>query len=1137
VCDPHCRRDVDGNGQIDAFDLANLLGCWGPFAPGSVCECFDKDGDGQIRAIDLASLLGNWGPCLCTEDADCPEGQVCQDAQCVQDQKVVNDQCDTATAITDVPFSDLGIRFADAEDDPNIDPSCDNVLDCEGTAANSGLWYVYTPSMDCTALIDRVGPNDTVVSVWSGMNCNSLTELICLDSESASVMLTGGTTYFIVVSNFLCMEEPQGPLDFFFDCVQQECGNDIREGSESCDGLDAGDCQFGCGEDCTCTPQPPPANDHCPESITIFTDVPAFGQTDTATGEDVSLCTLNDAPDAWHCWTADCDGWATFSLCGDGTDFDTTMAIYDDCGGNELACNDDNDDCQESRSQVTLPVSRGTEYVVRASGFNGSHGEYELLVTCTSAQCGNGVTEGGEQCDGPTDAACPGGCQEDCTCGPPTNDGCDDAIDVGGLPAVAAGDSTFATDEDPDVCGTLIGSAGVWFTVVGNGNILTASTCDSVPFDSRLHVFCGTCAGPFCAGADDDGCGEEGGGSTVSWCSDAGTTYYVLVTGVDAEDRGAFELVVQEGLPCTDPPACEIPEVPTGACCTDVEAGECIDDLYEEACHGRGGAYGGDASMCSSVECATLTRCIYELVAVDPCEQELCEGKGVCPIAGVTFYDIDCEDASSCAPTLQRSVRCEGALPECCCTGTFELISPPEDRCRAAPRGVPKVPKEFCPQREKFECEFSRTQNTPFVIPPKAAKKKAPAEDERADFQEFKPNGMWEKCLWFESNQATIKIEADPTNCGCDPDCVGQIQVKITLTLVGITGGAGQGFSIMCDSLGVGEFTKQDAKRCKVKMGKITSADALTAQAFVPVPDTDPFEVQAMLNKKIPCLDGEYSRRLSILPTKVVDNLNMNPGSMVMPGDGGSDPNLGRPAFIDFTIKVKDCGEEITLEKLFFLNFATLKDERCWFKSLKKHANVADVFKSVKPVETDLQNPGGGEKPIPACHTPTVFRKLTGGAENYPDKGPPHVDPASVCGALLKFVESVRSFKANASALGLPVDLDALCDLQAAATAAVINAAALKGFVLASPDSTQGQKDNACAALAKAQKFRTAVNDAKSKAGADPPNDLKEKDLKKVKDAACELDAAAYSLLVGDDAIYPWSKFIMDLKACLRGGD
>ena len=56
-----CPTDVDGEGEINAFDLANLLGAWGPVTPGSAC--LDADGNGFIEAFDLAVLLGAWGPC------------------------------------------------------------------------------------------------------------------------------------------------------------------------------------------------------------------------------------------------------------------------------------------------------------------------------------------------------------------------------------------------------------------------------------------------------------------------------------------------------------------------------------------------------------------------------------------------------------------------------------------------------------------------------------------------------------------------------------------------------------------------------------------------------------------------------------------------------------------------------------------------------------------------------------------------------------------------------------------------------------------------------------------------------------------------------------------------------------------
>ncbi len=52
--------DLDGDGDVDAADLALLLGNWGPCADPDDCPA-DLDGDGSVGASDLAILLGNWG--------------------------------------------------------------------------------------------------------------------------------------------------------------------------------------------------------------------------------------------------------------------------------------------------------------------------------------------------------------------------------------------------------------------------------------------------------------------------------------------------------------------------------------------------------------------------------------------------------------------------------------------------------------------------------------------------------------------------------------------------------------------------------------------------------------------------------------------------------------------------------------------------------------------------------------------------------------------------------------------------------------------------------------------------------------------------------------------------------------------
>ena len=54
-----CVGDLNCDGVVDAFDLAVLLGSWGP-CDGCPADIFD---DGDVNAGDLAILLGNWGPC------------------------------------------------------------------------------------------------------------------------------------------------------------------------------------------------------------------------------------------------------------------------------------------------------------------------------------------------------------------------------------------------------------------------------------------------------------------------------------------------------------------------------------------------------------------------------------------------------------------------------------------------------------------------------------------------------------------------------------------------------------------------------------------------------------------------------------------------------------------------------------------------------------------------------------------------------------------------------------------------------------------------------------------------------------------------------------------------------------------
>ncbi|MCH8965610.1 MAG: hypothetical protein IIB58_11655, partial [Planctomycetes bacterium] len=60
---PECDcapADLDCNGSVGAFDLALLLGSWGPCPDPADCPA-DLDGNGSMSANDLAMLLGSWG--------------------------------------------------------------------------------------------------------------------------------------------------------------------------------------------------------------------------------------------------------------------------------------------------------------------------------------------------------------------------------------------------------------------------------------------------------------------------------------------------------------------------------------------------------------------------------------------------------------------------------------------------------------------------------------------------------------------------------------------------------------------------------------------------------------------------------------------------------------------------------------------------------------------------------------------------------------------------------------------------------------------------------------------------------------------------------------------------------------------
>ncbi len=227
----------------------------------------------------------------------------------------------------------------------------------------------------------------------------------------------------------------------------------------------------------------------------------------------------------------------------------------------------------------------------------------------------------------------------------PANDSCGGAIGPLGIPSATMG-ATIGTTPDPGLpaCGEPNTAPGVWFRLIGNGNRITATTCNApgsgggASYDSRLSVFCGPCSALVCVAENDDNCagGSNQFASTVSWCSQPGVEYRILVHGFGSTDFGTFTLrITQNGVAC----AAEVVCVEIGACCMSDDT--CADSVQAPVCAAQGGAFQGHQSQCGEpyypVEsCANAFEDISAAGTVAPNASDQDDSGDVVPI-GFTF--------------------------------------------------------------------------------------------------------------------------------------------------------------------------------------------------------------------------------------------------------------------------------------------------------------------------------------------------------------------------------------------------------------------------------------------------------------------------------------------------------------------
>lgn len=119
------------------------------------------------------------------------------------------------------------------------------------------------------------------------------------------------------------------------------------------------------------------------------------------------------------------------------------------------------------------------------------------------------------------------------------NDQCGNATAIGCGQSVN-GTTEGATADAAPTCGTAVTAPGVWYSIEGNGQQITVSTCPNEAYDTKLNVYTGSCGDLVCLAGNDDANGDVFC-STVSFASEAGIPYLVLVQGYDGE-TGPFTL-------------------------------------------------------------------------------------------------------------------------------------------------------------------------------------------------------------------------------------------------------------------------------------------------------------------------------------------------------------------------------------------------------------------------------------------------------------------------------------------------------------------------------------------------------------------------------------------------------------------
>ncbi|MFM7814637.1 MAG: lysyl oxidase family protein [Flavobacteriales bacterium] len=298
-----------------------------------------------------------------------------------------------------------------------------------------------------------------------------------------------------------------------------------------------------------------PINDECSGAIPITTDGIAI----TANNAN----TLVDGPNPTCGGSGIKDVWYSFVYAGGnltiqttlGTNTDTRIAVYDACGGNLIACNDDYGGYMSYLALNCTQLVLNSTYYLQAGGYNAIAGTFGLSVTSQAViGCTSSTALNYNACATIDDGSCE-------NAGPPLNDLCEQAILLEIDSPQVLGNNLFAM---PSAFNPTCGNQGtaqmldMWYKFVASGSEIDLNVFAGSLTDPRVAVYQGSCNGAQIACDDDSGIGNAS--YLHFYCGDLiqGETYFVRVGGYGAL-TGNFYVAVSTTNTCVLGENCDVP--------------------------------------------------------------------------------------------------------------------------------------------------------------------------------------------------------------------------------------------------------------------------------------------------------------------------------------------------------------------------------------------------------------------------------------------------------------------------------------------------------------------------------------------------------------------------------------------------